>query len=69
MNPQALNSWVASINALLTLGAPIAKLIQLVKESLPADQANEVLRVLLAGWQSAKTENDARIAELQAQIG
>ena len=69
MKPEDVTSWVAALSSLINLGVPLAKLIVFVKGVLSAADADAVLRQLLFGWQAAKTENDARILELQAQIG
>jgi len=63
-----VQQWVSAINMVAELGVPIAKLIGLVRESLPPDQTALVLAGLKQGWVAAKAENDARIAELEAQI-
>lgn len=63
-----VQAWANAINMVADLGVPIVKLIGLVRESLPPDQADLVLAGLRQGWADAKTENDARIAELEASI-
>lgn len=63
-----IQTWINAVNMLAGLSVPVVKLIGLVKESLPADQADLVLAGLRQGWADAKRENDARIAELEALL-
>lgn len=69
MNTTTVQAWIAAINGLLQLGVPIAKLISLIRSHLSPEDAQAVLREVLLGWQAAKAENDARIAELQSSLG
>lgn len=63
-----IQTWINAVNMLAGLSVPVIKLIGLVKESLPADQADLVLAGLRQGWADAKRENDARIKELEALL-
>ena len=69
MTPQMVTQWVTAIGALAGLGAQIARLVVLVRDSMSAEDADAVLRQLLDGWAAARAENEQRIAELQQQIG
>lgn len=69
MTAEEALKWVSVVNALASLGVPIAKLIVALKAMLTDDQVKEVLLAVQRGWVAAQAENDARIAELQAQVG
>lgn len=68
LSPSSIQSWVSAINSLVMLGVPLVQLIGLIRQNLSAEDANAVLLQIKAGWNAAKAENDARIAELEAQI-
>ena len=69
VKPTDVTSLVNALSMLVSLGVPIVKLIAMVRAELSGPAADAVLRSLLSGWAAAKAENDARILELQAQVG
>lgn len=60
--------WVNALSMLVSLGVPIVNVVMMVRRELSGPDADAVLRSLLSGWAAAKTENDARISELQATV-
>jgi DNA-binding transcriptional MerR regulator len=68
MTAEEALKWVQVVNALSSLGVPIAKLVMALKAMLTDEQVREVLLAVQRGWRAAQAENDARIAELQAQV-
>ena len=68
MTASTVSSWLVTVQQLIALGASLADVIALLRSTLGQDHSAEVLAVLLAGWQKAKDENEARIAELETQI-
>jgi hypothetical protein len=69
MTPGQVTDWVGAISRILALGAPLISVLTLIRAALPAADADQVLHQILTGWQAARTENEARIAELEAQLG
>ena len=68
MTATTVSSWLVVVQQLIALGASLKDVIAFLRSTLGADGSAEVMAVLLAGWQTAKDENEARIKELEQQI-
>jgi len=68
MTAEEALKWVSVVNALTSMGVPIAKLVMALKAMLSDDQVKEVLLATRRGWAAAQAENNARIAELEALV-
>jgi hypothetical protein len=68
MTASTVSSWLVTVQQLIALGASLADVIALLRSTLGADGSAEVLAEVLAGWQKAKDENEARIKELEQQL-
>ena len=69
LNSVDLMKWAGIIQTGIELGVTITNIVAMIRSVLTEEECNVVLNTVKKKWQDARTENDARIAELEVLVG